>query len=113
MSDFFKSHLRTYVPVWVAALAAILGAKGLELDVDAMTTVVTGLAISGYYTVARLLERVPTLAWLGKFLLSVGFASAPAYSGSAGSGSAEAPVEAPADRDPFSGYGSSRDDRNG
>ncbi|TMR93282.1 hypothetical protein [Nonomuraea basaltis] len=115
MSDFFKSHLRTYVPVWVAALAAILGGKGLDLDVDATTTVVTGLAISGYYTLARLLEKVPSLAWLGKFLLSVGFVAGPAYGAAAGSssesgGSAESPA---AEREPYTGYEYLREDRRG
>lgn len=83
MSDLFKSHVRTYVPIWVASLAAILGAKGFDLNVEAATIVFTGLAISGYYTLARLLERVPSLAWLGKFLLSVGFVAAPAYGSAA------------------------------
>ncbi|MEU6713033.1 hypothetical protein ABZ897_16245 [Nonomuraea sp. NPDC046802] len=111
MSDFFKSHLRTYVPVWVAALAAILGAKGLDLDVDATTTVVTGLAISGYYTVARLLEKVPSLAWLGKFLLSVGFVSGPVYGTAASSGS-DGSAESPAgEREPYTGYEFLREDR--
>ncbi|MEU4513180.1 hypothetical protein AB0G05_27100 [Nonomuraea wenchangensis] len=110
MSDFFKSHLRTYVPVWVAAVAAMLGAKGLDLDVDATTTVVTGLAISGYYTVARLLEKVPSLAWLGRFLLSVGFVAGPQYggAGSASGGSGEAPA---AEREPYTGYEFLREDR--
>ncbi|MEU4703407.1 hypothetical protein [Nonomuraea dietziae] len=105
MSDFFKSQLRTYVPVWVAALAAILGSKGLELDVDASTTVVTGLAISGYYTVARLLEAVPSLAWVGKFMLSVGFVAAPAYGGAAAgqAGGESGPVDS--DASGSDGYG--------
>ncbi|MEV0996780.1 hypothetical protein [Nonomuraea sp. NPDC050202] len=114
MSDFFKSHLRTYVPVWVASVAAILGAKGLDLDVDATTTVVTGLAISGYYTLARLLEKVPSLAWLGKFLLSVGFVAGPAYSAAASSsaGSASGGAgEVPAEREPYTGYEFLREDR--
>ncbi|MFI6900262.1 hypothetical protein ACIBKY_03320 [Nonomuraea sp. NPDC050394] len=115
MSDFLKSHLRTYVPIWVAAAAAILGSKGLDLDVDAATTVVTGLAISGYYTLARLLEKVPSLAWLGKFLLSVGFVAGPAYGSAANSGSApDGPAESPAaEREPYTGYEYLRDDRKG
>ncbi|MEU4231173.1 hypothetical protein AB0F17_43350 [Nonomuraea sp. NPDC026600] len=104
MSDFFKSHLRTYVPVWVAAVAAMLGAKGLDLDVDATTTVVTGLAISGYYTLARLLEKVPSLAWLGKFLLSVGFVAGPAYGAAAGSESGGSGEASAAEREPYTGY---------
>lgn len=111
MSDFFKSHLRTYVPVWVAAVAAMLGAKGLDLDVDATTTVVTGLAISGYYTIARLLEKVPSLSFLGKFLLSVGFVSAPAYDGAAGSGSGAAGSAKSPEAEPYTGYEYLREDR--
>ncbi|WP_433513890.1 hypothetical protein ACQP2T_61800 [Nonomuraea sp. CA-143628] len=115
MSDFFKSHLRTYVPVWVAAVAAMLGAKGLDLDVDATTTVVTGMAISGYYTVARLLEKVPSLAWLGRFLLSVGFVAGPAYGSAAASSSTGSESggsgEAPAEREPYTGYEFLREDR--
>lgn len=81
MSDFFKSHLRTYVPIWVGALAVWLAGKGIDLNVDAAVLVVTGVATSGYYTVARLLEKVPSAAWLGRFLLSAGFVAAPTYSG--------------------------------
>ncbi|GAA4209442.1 hypothetical protein GCM10022252_75990 [Streptosporangium oxazolinicum] len=93
MSDFLKSHLRTYVPIWVGALAAWLAAKGIDLDVNAAVLVVTGVVTSAYYTLARVLERYPSTAFLGRFLLSVGFAAAPVYggavagaAGSAGSG---------------------------
>ncbi|SDH69210.1 hypothetical protein SAMN05421505_12099 [Sinosporangium album] len=79
MSDFFKSQMRTHVPVWVSSLAAWLASKGLDLDVDAAVVVAFGLVVSGYYLLARTLEKVPQVAWLGRFMLSVGLVGEPSY----------------------------------
>ncbi|MEU8378874.1 hypothetical protein [Streptosporangium sp. NPDC048865] len=94
MRDTVLSYIRTYVPVWVAALVALAAEAGIDLPLESTTIVATAALISVYYLIGRTLEKVPGLEWFGKVLLSAGVAGAPSYdkqpagptSGSAGYG---------------------------
>ncbi|MEV7011770.1 hypothetical protein [Streptosporangium sp. NPDC051022] len=79
MRDTVLSYIRTFVPVWVASLVALAAKAGIDLPLNQTTIVVLAAAISGYYLIGRLLEKVPPLAWLGKLLLSAGLAGEPTY----------------------------------
>ena len=74
LSDRFVSLIRTVVPVAVGTFAAWLAAKtGIVLG-ETDIALVTGLAISGYYTLVRWAEsKWPALGWL------LGVAKTPEY----------------------------------
>lgn len=60
MSNFVISQIRTYVPVAVGSVLTWLTTKGLNLDAETQTaliTFMTGAIIAIYYFVARVLER--------------------------------------------------------
>lgn len=74
MSDAIISLIRTYAAIWVAAGGTWLADKGIDLPVDPATVVVTAVAGSAYYALARVLEsRWP---WFGVLL---GSAKSPQY----------------------------------
>ncbi|GHE31903.1 hypothetical protein GCM10017673_38330 [Streptosporangium violaceochromogenes] len=72
--------------MWVAALGVLAAKAGIDLPLHETTVVVLAVAISGYYLVGRLLEKVPGLAWVGRVLLSAGVAGEPSYGGGRGVG---------------------------
>lgn len=78
LSDWLVSWLRTNVAAWVPSLAAWLAGYGIELPVEPSSVVLVSLAISGYYTIVRLLEAV----WPGAGVL-LGWRAAPSYGGAA------------------------------
>ncbi|MER7363559.1 hypothetical protein [Nonomuraea wenchangensis] len=74
LSDWLVSWLRTNVAAWVPSLAAWLASYGVELPVEPSSVAVVSLAISGYYTLVRLLEaRWPAVGVL------LGWKAAPSY----------------------------------
>ncbi|MFI6909864.1 hypothetical protein ACIBKY_51990 [Nonomuraea sp. NPDC050394] len=75
LSDWIVSWLRTNVAAWIPTLAAWLAGFGIELPVEAGTLAVGSLLVSGYYTLARLLESV----WPAAGVL-LGWRAAPSYS---------------------------------
>ncbi|MER6830912.1 hypothetical protein ABT352_33300 [Streptosporangium sp. NPDC000563] len=79
MRDTVLSYIRTYVPVWVAALVGLAAEAQIDLPLESTTIVATAALISVYYLIGRTLEKVPGLEWLGKVLLSAGVAGAPSY----------------------------------
>lgn len=82
LSDWIVSWLRTNVAAWIPTVAAWLAGFGIDLPVDAATLALGSLAVSGYYTLARLLEAV----WPAAGVL-LGWKAAPTY----GSGQASTP----------------------
>ncbi|MFI6814414.1 hypothetical protein ACIBG7_18530 [Nonomuraea sp. NPDC050328] len=74
LSDWLVSWLRTNVAAWIPSLAAWLASYGVDLPVAPASVVLVSLAISGYYTVIRLLESV----WPGAGVL-LGWKAAPTY----------------------------------
>ncbi|MFI6813787.1 hypothetical protein ACIBG7_15305 [Nonomuraea sp. NPDC050328] len=74
LSDWLVSWLRTNVAAWIPSLAAWLASYGVDLPVAPASVVLVSLAISGYYTVVRLLEAV----WPGAGVL-LGWKAAPTY----------------------------------
>ncbi|MGW4469653.1 hypothetical protein ACWENQ_08270 [Nonomuraea sp. NPDC004354] len=75
LSDWIVSWLRTNVAAWIPTIAAWLAGFGIELPVEASTLAVGSLLVSGYYTLARLLES----RWPGAGVL-LGWKAAPSYS---------------------------------
>lgn len=87
LSDRAVSYLRTIVPIWWGALVAwalgqwpvvgdVLSAIGLDPSSTVIVTLVTGLAVAGWYAVWRWAEpRIPT--WLVRVVL--GSAATPTY----------------------------------
>jgi len=74
LTDYLVSLVRTAVPAVVGYLLSLLSGVGIDLDPGALSTVVTGLFVGGYYAVARFLEsKVPALGWL------LGYPAAPKY----------------------------------
>ncbi|MBA9001999.1 hypothetical protein [Thermomonospora cellulosilytica] len=74
LSDAIVSLIRTYAAVWVSAAGLWLADRGIELPVDPATIAVTGLAVSVYYAVVRVLEsRFPAAGVL------LGSAKRPTY----------------------------------
>lgn len=60
MSDTLVSLIRTYVPVGVGAFFSWLLTLGVDVDATTqagLVTALTGVVISVYYTLARLLEK--------------------------------------------------------
>lgn len=74
LSDWIVSWLRTNVAAWIPPLAAWLASYGVDLPVEASTLAVGSLAVSGYYTLARLLEA----AWPAAGIL-LGWRASPTY----------------------------------
>jgi len=63
----YVSIKRTLIPVLVGSILAALTALGLDVDPEALLTVLTGIYSSAYYLLARYLEaKNPTI---GKILL--------------------------------------------
>lgn len=56
LSDWIAAWIRTQVAVWVPVLAAWLMGLGVELPVEPATMAIGSAAITGYYTLVRLLE---------------------------------------------------------
>lgn len=60
--------IRTFVPTVVGTFVLFLAARGFELDAAAVAGLeafVTGVAVTTYYIIIRLLsERFPSLEWL-------------------------------------------------
>lgn len=56
LSDWIAAWIRTQVAVWVPVLATWLMSLGVELPVEPATMAVGSAAITGYYTLVRLLE---------------------------------------------------------
>lgn len=74
LSDWLVSWLRTNVAAWVPTVAAWLASYGVDLPVEPTSVAIVSLAISGYYTVVRLLEaKWPAFGAL------LGWKSAPSY----------------------------------
>uniref|UniRef100_UPI003F499ED8 hypothetical protein n=1 Tax=Streptosporangium sp. CA-235898 TaxID=3240073 RepID=UPI003F499ED8 len=84
MRDTVLSYIRTYVPVWVAALVGLAAEAGIDLPLESSTIVATAGLISVYYLIGRTLEKVPGLEWFGKVMLSAGVAGAPTYESKSG-----------------------------
>lgn len=74
-SNVFTSIRRTLIPVLVGVILAALTTVGLDVDPDALTTVLTGIYTSAYYLLARWLEK--RFPFIGKILL--GSDSEPLY----------------------------------
>jgi hypothetical protein len=75
LSDWIVSWLRTNVAAWIPAAAAWLAGFGIELPVEPSSVAIVSLAISGYYTLVRLLEaRWPVFGVL------LGWKASPSYS---------------------------------
>lgn len=79
MSDYLKSIVRTAVPAVLGSLAVLLVAVlarwiGYDLDPSVALGLVTAATITLVFAVGRGLERssVPLLAWIGRFLLTLG-----------------------------------------
>lgn len=71
MSATIVSLIRTWVPTLVGSLVAWLLVLGIEIDADAQAGLVvglTGLLVSAYYGIVRVLER--RWPWVG-YLLGV------------------------------------------
>jgi hypothetical protein len=87
LSDRAVSTLRTLVPIWWGALVAwalgqwpaagdVLSAIGLDPSSTVIVTLVTGLAVAGWYAAWRWVEpHIP--AWLVRIVL--GSAATPTY----------------------------------
>lgn len=56
LSDWIVAWIRTQVAVWVPTAAAWLMGLGVEVPVEPTTMVLVSAAITGYYTLVRLLE---------------------------------------------------------
>ncbi|MET7333259.1 hypothetical protein [Nonomuraea sp. NPDC005650] len=75
LSDWLVSWLRTNVAAWIPVAAAWLAGFGIDLPVEPSSVAIVSLAISGYYTLVRLLEaRWPVFGVL------LGWKAAPSYS---------------------------------
>lgn len=75
VSDYIVSVIRTTVPAVAGYLLSVLAGVGIELDSGALTTVLSGLFIGGYYAIARALESLHP--WFGVLL---GWVAQPNYS---------------------------------
>jgi len=64
------SIIRTLVPVIVGVILGQAVKIGLDLPEGAVTEIVTVVITTGYYALARLIER--EWPWLGRILLSFG-----------------------------------------
>ncbi len=65
LTSFYNSIVRTVIPVVVAAVAGYALKVGLNVDSEALATVLGGLVGSGYYLVVRLVEtKFPKFTWL-------------------------------------------------
>lgn len=60
-----EAIIRTIVPTIVGLILAQLARAGLNIDSEALETILNGLFISGYYVLIRLIgERFPAAEWL-------------------------------------------------
>lgn len=78
LSNFVISLIRTYVPALVGAAISWLALRGVEVTDDMRllsVTMLTGLAMAAYYTIARTIETKWPI--LGRILL--GSKQAPTY----------------------------------
>jgi hypothetical protein len=75
VSNLVVSLVRTLVAVWVPAVAVSLASLGLDLPIQPATAAITALAISAYYTLARLAET----RWPNIGLLLLASNAQPAY----------------------------------
>lgn len=66
-NNVFVSIKRTLIPVLVGSILAGLTALGLDVDPEALLSVLTGIYSSAYYLLARYLEAKNPL--FGKILL--------------------------------------------
>lgn len=74
LSDWLVSWLRTNVAAWIPTVAAWLASYGVDLPVEPSSVAIVSLAVSGYYTLVRLLEaRWPAVGVL------LGWKAAPSY----------------------------------
>lgn len=72
--NYLKSVVRTLVPVVVGVILSGLAQIGIEVDQVALSQVIDGVFVGGYYTLVRYAEsRVPALGWL------LGLPSPPEY----------------------------------
>lgn len=78
LHDWLVSWLRTNVAAWIPSVAAWLASYGIDLPVEPTSVVLVSLAVSGYYTLARILESV----WPAAGVL-LGYKAAPTYVASA------------------------------
>lgn len=74
ISDYLVSLVRTTVPAVVGYLLSVLAGVGVELDSGALTAVVSGLCMGGYYAVARALEALHP-----SFGVLLGWTASPTY----------------------------------
>lgn len=78
MNELVISQIRTWVPLFVGALASWLATRGINLDdtaVQGLVAFLTALLGSLYYLVVRLFEKYvsPKFGWL------LGYAKMPIY----------------------------------
>lgn len=81
LSDWIAAWIRTQVAVWVPTAAAWLMGLGVEVPVEPTTMVLVSAAITGYYTLVRLLEA----KWPAAGAL-LGWRAQPKYGGGEQSG---------------------------
>lgn len=74
ISNYLVSLVRTTVPAVVGYLLSVLAGVGIELDSGALTAVMSGLFIGGYYAITRALEGLHP--WFGILL---GWVAQPKY----------------------------------
>lgn len=64
--DLLASFVRTLVPTVVGLVLAWLATANIDIDSQALTVVIDGVFIGGYYALVRLLEQ--KFPWLGVLL---------------------------------------------